>query len=285
MDKRHFFDWNISQHKVLLWFIAFIITISSAVYQRTTGPTYPARGHVLLDNTQISFKLLRSETVDKNAAIKLQVPDTSVIGFLKYKRYKSYDEWFQVPLSRKGDQLVGYLPRLPAAGKIMYYVYLRKGKQKISLTGNEPVVLRYKGAVPLAILLPHVIIMFLAMLFSTRTALEALDSKGSQKKYMLWTIGLFFMGGFILGPVVQKYAFDALWTGVPFGWDLTDNKTLIAMLGWLWAWFLNRKQESHRGWIIFAAVLMLAVYLIPHSVFGSEIDFKEVAPSQDPSGF
>lgn len=285
MERRYIFDWNISQHKVSLWFIAVLITIGSAIYQRMTGPTYPVHGHVLLDSTQISFKLLRSETVDKNADIKLQVPDTTIFGFLRYKRHRSYDEWFQVPLSREGNQLIGYLPRLPAAGKMMYYVYLRKGAQKVSLTGNKPVILRYKGAVPLAILLPHVIIMFLAMLFSNRTALEALDSKGSPKRYMLWTIGLFFVGGFILGPVVQKYAFDALWTGIPFGWDLTDNKTLIAMLGWLWAWFLNRKQESHRGWIIFAAILMLAVYLIPHSVFGSEIDFKDLTPPQDSPGF
>ena len=39
---------------------------------------------------------------------------------------------------------------------------------------------------------------------------------------------LLAVGGFILGPLVQNYAFGELWTGVPFGWDLTDNKTLIA---------------------------------------------------------
>ncbi len=285
MGIQNLFNWKIAHHKWLLWIIAFIITISSAIYQRMTGPTYTARGHVIIDNTEISYRLLRTGSVEENAPVKLQVPDTSITGYFKYKRFKSYDEWTLSPLSREGSRLVGYLPRLPAAGKVVYYVYLKKGEQKISLTGDEPVILRYKGDVPTALLLPHVIIMFLAMLFSNRTALEALDKNGHPKKVMFWTIGLFFAGGFILGPAVQKYAFDALWTGIPFGWDLTDNKTLIAMLGWLWAWFLNRREESHRGWIIFAAVLMLAVYLIPHSVLGSEIDFKELAPPQDSPGF
>ncbi len=47
----------------------------------------------------------------------------------------------------------------------------------------------------------------------------------------------------ILGPIVQKYAFGELWTGIPFGWDLTDNKTLIAFLFWILAVIMNRKKE------------------------------------------
>ena len=85
------------------------------------------------------------------------------------------------------------------------------------------------------------------MLLSNRTGLETLDPAGQSKKYMLWTIGFFWVGGLILGPAVQKYAFDAWWTGIPFGYDLTDNKTLIAMLGWLWAWFKNRNQHFSGG--------------------------------------
>ena len=33
------------------------------------------------------------------------------------------------------------------------------------------------------------------------------------------TFGLIAVGGFILGPIVQKNAFDAYWTGIPFGWE------------------------------------------------------------------
>ncbi len=44
---------------------------------------------------------------------------------------------------------------------------------------------------------------------------------------------LLVLGGFLLGPIVQKYAFGAFWTGWPFGEDLTDNKTAVAVLAWL----------------------------------------------------
>lgn len=270
-----FINLRIAQHAVWLWILAFVITASSAIYQRMTGPTYPYRGEVTIGEENISFKLLRSETVETDAAVKLTVPNEEVSGYVRYRRYKSYDEWADIPLQREGDQLIANLPHQPAAGKIMYFVYLNWGDEEVSLTGDEPVVLRYKGAVPMAVLIPHVLLMFLAMLYSNRAALESLDAQGNYHRYMIWTIGFFFIGGFILGPLVQKFAFDALWTGIPFGYDLTDNKTLIAMVGWAWAWYRNRNGRDGRIWIIIAAVLMLAVYLIPHSVLGSEIDYTK----------
>ncbi|UCE06608.1 MAG: hypothetical protein JSW07_00780 [bacterium] len=272
-------DLKIAHHKILLWIIAVLITVCSAVYQRMTGPTYPKRGKVNFQENEISFKLLRSEYVNRDASIILTVPDTTISGYIKFVRYKSHDKWTELSFQRAGDKLIAYLPHQPPAGKILYFVFLTKNNHKLSLTGDEPIIIRYKGEVPAAILVPHVLLMFLAMLFSNRTALEALDARGKAHKYMLWTVGLFFIGGLILGPLVQKYAFGALWTGFPFGIDLTDNKTLIAMLGWLWAWYKNRKGKDGRGWIIFAAVLMLAVYLIPHSVLGSEIDYTKLPES------
>ena len=267
---------RIAHHKILLWFVAFLITISAAVYQRLTGPTHPKRGKVMIEDTKISYKFWRSYTVNKDVPVSLTVPDTNITGYVRYVRYKSHDEWQDIPLERDGDRLVTSLPHQPAAGKIAYFVYLEKNDQHVSLTGNDAIILRYKGDVPAVFLIPHVLIMFLAMMFSNRTLLEALDARGKAFRYMLWTIGLFFVGGLILGPAVQKYAFGAFWTGFPFGIDLTDNKTLIAMLGWIWAWFKNRNGRDGRGWIVFAAILMLAIYLIPHSMLGSELDYTKL---------
>lgn len=267
---------RIAHHKILLWIIAFLITVSSAVYQRMTGPTHPKRGKVTMDENKISYKLWRSYTVEKDAPVSITVPDTNTTGYVRYVRYKSNDAWQNIPFQREGDRLNAHLPHQAAAGKLAYFVFLEKKGQQLSLTGEKPVILRYKGAVPAWILIPHILIIFLAMLFSNRTWLEALDSRGKAFRYMLWTIGFFFVGGLILGPAVQKYAFGAFWTGFPFGIDLTDNKTLIAMLGWIWAWFKNRNGKDGRGWIVFAAILMLAVYLIPHSVLGSELDYTKL---------
>ena len=106
---------------------------------------------------------------------------------------------------------------------------------------ETPVVIRFKGSVPGYILLPHILLMFLAMLFSTAAGLMSVVKYPSYKKYAIWTLVLFIAGGMVLGPIVQKFAFGDLWTGVPFGWDLTDNKTLIALLFWILAVIMNRK--------------------------------------------
>ncbi len=276
MSKQNSWSLHIAQHKWLLWIVAFIITILAAHYQRATGPTYPVRGNITIGNQEITFKLLRSETTDKNAPIEIVVPDTAIHGYIKFRRYKSHDAWSTQPMQRQGDKLVAALPKQPPAGKVMYYVYLASDGEEVSLTGDKPVILRYKGPVPLWILIPHIFFMFFAMFLASRTALEALDAQGNSKQFMKWTVLFFFIGGFILGPLVQKFAFGALWTGIPFGWDLTDNKTLIAMVGWLYAWWRNRGEHVSRGSILFAALLMFAVYLIPHSAFGSELDYTKL---------
>lgn len=276
MSKGTFLSLNIAKYWILLWIIAFIITISSAFYQRLTGPNYSVRGKEVIGEQVVSFNLLRSGIVNNEAPIELEVPDSTIGGYVQYRRYKSHDDWSILPLQRQGSQLKTYLPHQPAAGKLIYFVYLEKGDQKISLTGKKPVILRYRGSVPAFIMIPHIFFMFAAMMFSTRAGLEALDAQGRTYKYMIWTIILFFIGGFIFGPLMQKFAFGNYWTGFPFGYDLTDNKTLIAMIGWVIAWIANLRGKNRRFWIILAAVVMLAIFLIPHSVLGSEIDYTKL---------
>jgi hypothetical protein len=110
--------------------------------------------------------------------------------------------------------------------------------------------------------------MFLAMLFSTRAGIAALDRSTNPRTYILWTISLLFIGGFILGPIVQKLSFGVFWTGFPLGLDLTDNKTLIAFIVWLAPLIAGRREKPARGWVLGASILMLVVYLIPHSLLG-----------------
>ena len=85
------------------------------------------------------------------------------------------------------------------------------------------------------------------------------------------TLIALFVGGLILGPWVQLYAFGEAWAGVPFAWDLTDNKTLVAFIFWGLAFFMNRKKERP-VYTIVASIVMLIVYSIPHSMYGSQLD-------------
>jgi len=116
--------------------------------------------------------------------------------------------------------------------------------------------------------------MFAAMLISTRAGLEALLRDGRPRNYALWATALLILGGMVMGPIVQKYAFGSFWTGVPFGWDLTDNKTLIALIGWIIAVITGMKGRSARAYVVGAAILLLLIFSIPHSIMGSELDYE-----------
>jgi hypothetical protein len=270
--------------KLMIWVLAFIITAASAVYQRRTGPTYHLRGKVEVAGVATEFELPRSAETSADCEVGVGVAAAEVTGRILYKRSKTGDQWSEAPMARQGDRLVGRLPKQPAAGKLDYRILLNDRGQEVSLTGEKPVVIRFKGHVPLGVLLAHILVMFSAMLLSTRAGLAALDKKDHPRLFGAWTLFFLFAGGFVLGPLVQKLAFGSWWTGVPLGWDLTDNKTLIAMVIWILAMVAGRKGRGARGWILTAAVLMLIVFLIPHSVLGSELKYPEaVSQSGGPS--
>lgn len=265
---------------IYFWIITIIITLASVVYQRTTGPTYPLSGKVNIGSETIKYKLLRSYGGPDNAEITIEEPSGKINGTFTFKRYKSHDEWMSVPMIHQGGKLVAYIPHQPPAGKVMYMITLSDGLNSVRIT-EEPVVLRFKGDVPAGILIPHIFLMFLAMLFSTRAGIEAIGNGPRTLRLAFLTTLFLIGGGLILGPMVQKYAFDAYWTGWPFKGlfnfgDMTDNKTAVAVLAWIVAVVMIRKNPGSRYWVIAASIIMLMVYLIPHSMFGSEIDHTAV---------
>lgn len=260
----------------LLWIIAFILTVLTATYQRMTGPTYPTSGEIKLDNKIVKYSLDRSHGGEEDHLIKIKTDDPDIKGIILWKRFKTSDEWTKDSLMNQSGYLTALLPHQPPAGKLIYKISLSKNDETFPLNDDHPVVIRFKGDVPIFIIIPHVILIFMAMLFSTRTGLEFFNKQPNYKKLAYWTFGLLILGGMIFGPIMQKYAFDAFWTGVPFGIDLTDNKTLIAVIGWIIALVAIKKSANPKRWVIFASILMFIVYLIPHSILGSELDYDEM---------
>ena len=257
----------------ILWILAFVITAASAVYQRLTGPTHPKRGKVTLAGQEIRYRLPRS-MAGGDAEVRVPAASPQTAGTLAWKRHKSRDEWTYAEMARDGGSLVGRLPQQPPAGKLAYRVVLQDGNERVTL-GGEPVIIRFRGEVPAAVLVLHVIAMFGSMLVGTRAGLEHFRQSPEYGRLVLWTLVLLAAGGFILGPLVQKYAFGAYWTGWPFGTDLTDNKTAVALLGWLIAWLrLRRAPEKAGAWVLAAAVVMMVVFAIPHSLLGSELKYE-----------
>jgi hypothetical protein len=260
-----------------LWALAFTLVAIAAIYQTVTGPTYPVRGKIKIGANEIQFSLSRSHGGAGDAEVRLPAPDARIGGIIETRRFPSNDPWERHDLERQGDDLVGRIPHQPPAGKVMYRIYLYGGASPNWLT-PEPVTIRFKGDVPAAILIPHIVLMFLAMLFSTRAGLEALLKRPQVLRLSLWTVISLALGGLVLGPVVQKLAFGAYWTGWPLGRDVTDSKTVAAFAFWVLALWRLRKRPNANVWAVVASAVLLLVYTIPHSVLGSQLDYTQMPP-------
>ena len=259
----------------LFWILAFVLMAAVAVYQRMSGPTYPIKGKLTIAGKEISYKLLRSENCGTDARINILAP-APLSGIIELKRYKSHDTLTRTSLERVGDTLMFDIAHQPAAGKVQYQIFINDTSKNIKQAITpEPILIRYKGVVPNYVLIIHIIFMFGAMLFAARTTLSAFAKADDTYKLTLWTVAFLFIGGLILGPIVQKFAFDAYWTGWPFGTDLTDNKTIIALLVWVFSLYKLRNNPKDFKWAIIAFAVMMIVYLIPHSMLGSELDYTK----------
>ncbi|MCK5856405.1 MAG: hypothetical protein KAG64_02880 [Bacteroidales bacterium] len=270
---------------LLLWAITIIITISTMVYQRATGPTYPKKVKVELSGKEYNFKLLRSNEIGSPCDIQLPVEDKDVTAKIFYKKYKTSDELTIVDMQRikshkkaffgEGDEIEVFtatLPEQPSAGKVQYYIELSKGNETVNIQKDEPVVVRFKGFVPRYYLIPHVLFMIISLFAGTRAGIEAIAGGLNTRKFAITTLITLGIGGLILGPIVQLHAFGELWTGWPLGGDWTDNKTLFAWIFWLIAVIVLKKKPHNRLWPIIAVLVLFAMYMIPHSMGGSELN-------------
>jgi hypothetical protein len=254
----------------------------AADYQEKTGPTKEFKGSFQAGGGEVAYALLRSGNTDQDAPIVVPDPGQGVTGELIFKRYPTPDPFTAIPMESVAGELQAFLPAQPAAGKLEFYVTLSTPEGSIRIPeGEETLIMRFKDPVPLGFLVPHVICMFIALLVGVRTALGALFYPTGVKRLAWTTLLLMTAGGMILGPVVQKYAFGAFWTGWPYGYDLTDNKTLIMWIVWVGVVLVLWKRPSPRDWAVratmfVAAAVMLAVYVIPHSLRGSELDYEEM---------
>jgi hypothetical protein len=258
--------------------MAVIVTLAFALFQRMTGPTYPVRLNEELGGVQIKSRLLRTHSITGDLPVKIETDAPGVSGKVVWRRYPTDDPWQEIALAPVEGMLEATLPRQGMAGKLEYWVELSHGDQTLRRPESEAAVARFKGDVPLGVLLIHIVLMFGGMLYSTRAGFEALACGPALRKHSLTALVWLAVGGFILGPIVQKYAFDAYWTGWPLGEDLTDNKLAAAVLVWALAAWRTRGASAGRAvgrwWAIAAMLVVFVIFSIPHSLHGSTLDYE-----------
>ena len=252
--------------KSVCWLLAILITLVLSVYQRMTGPTHPKKVTVELNGESYKVKLPRSG-VQHDEIVKLKGVPSNTTAQMHYRRYPTSHEFTTVDFCSKDDELQAALPVQPVGGKLQYYLTVG-GKD---YAADEPIVIRFRNDVPAGILVPHILLMFAAMLFAVYTFLLVVTRK-EYGKWLKITVATLFVGGFIFGPLVQHVAFGPWWTGFPYGTDLTDNKTLLSFLFFVVA--LATLRWKYNKWVVCLAVLfMIVIFSIPHSTYGSEYDY------------
>jgi hypothetical protein len=267
----------------MLWLLAVAMMVGSMVYQRLTGPTHPKRGSVTVAGVARPYRLSRSGNSDLDERIHLPDPGQGATGTLSFRRFRTADPFTALPLqpeSRQGKkELAAYLPKQPAAGKLEYFLTLRGASGPVTVPRDgQAIVIRFKDPVPTPLLLAHVALMFIGVLLGLRAGLASLVDASDLRACAWATLACLTVGGLVLGPFVQKYAFGAYWTGFPFGGDLTDNKTVLMWGAWFLACgtLLLARRAAARVAVALAAAGMLVVYLIPHSARGSELDYSKL---------
>ena len=253
--------------KYVYWLLAIVITLVLSIYQRMTGPTHPKRVTVEINGESYKMKLPRSG-VQQDEIVTLKGVPQETKAQLHYRRYPTSNDYTTVDFCLNDNECQAALPVQPVGGKLQYYITV-EGKD---YPADKPILIRFRNDVPASVLVPHILFMFAAMLFAVYTFLLVV----TRKKYSKWlkiTVGTLFVGGFILGPLVQHYAFGPWWTGFPLGTDLTDNKTLLSFLFFIAA--LATLKWKYNKWVVsFAVLFMIIIFSIPHSTYGSEYDYN-----------
>ena len=135
---------------------------------------------------------------------------------------------------------------------------------------------RWEGKASFILLLLHIFLMIAAMFLLIHALYYAICYLQTQEKEQLlvkcvnWGVLVFFITGFPIGWIIEKQVLGNYWEGIPFGWDITDSKTLFIMLYWLIPIILRKWEKiSIKGfarWTVFGVIFTVAMFLLPHSL-------------------
>ena len=254
-----------------LWIAAVAATAAAGWWQWRSGPSYPYRSRATLGGADVRVALPRSHLTTSPARAAVPGLPAGAAGTVYWRRVTSGGRFAAVPLRPDGSTLAAVIPVQPRGTCVEYFLEVTAGEGGLRLPPRSPdtVVLRYRDPIPASLLVAHIAVMFLAMLFGVRAGLAAVWESDGHRLLTILALAALTVGGFVLGPIVQKAGFGDFWTGVPFGWDLTDNKTLVAWIGWAAAAVASARQRRRARWVVvLALIVMLGAFLVPHSVVG-----------------
>lgn len=285
--------------KILKYLIAFLLTILMLYITRTNSRgqseflTYTENNYTFEYNTVpkgteletsqipvvIKGDLSAGETVlfrhNKDNAIPKGNLDQYLVDTMNFSPEKN-QYTIEMPAGTRGGRFYYYFEIADSTGAPLATMFEKE---------KEPFAFKFIGIVPIYVLVGHLLFIFATVYFialATTDSFPLITGKSTDvkpvAKHITWAVILCFIGGYPIGWAMNWFAFNGFWEGIPFGTDATDNKTqllfvyiVFAMLAMWGSLRGNPKKDLYSpktsGWLgIISFLVMLAIYLIPHSI-------------------
>lgn len=114
------------------------------------------------------------------------------------------------------------------------------------------------------------VLLFIHALYYALDVLDGGDRVSAMVRCVYAAVIAFFITGFPIGWMIEKQVLGNYWEGIPFGWDITDSKTLFILVFWLIPVILRlRKRSSDKGfarWVVAGTLFTIVLFLLPHSL-------------------
>ncbi len=178
-----------------------------------------------------------------------------------------------LPGNEKGVRTYYFLTAEDAAGN---RVVLPEDASEVWTDEYDYFKLRAEGKASRWALIVHIYLMFVAILlfvhslYYALSVLYGIDRSGALVVSVYYGVLTFFITGFPIGWMIEKQVLGNYWEGIPFGWDITDSKTLFILVFWMIPVILRlRRRVSDRGfakWVVAGSLFTIAMFLLPHSL-------------------
>jgi len=288
--------------KILRIAVAVVLTLIMVIAARRYGPSHRYEVTGGTDRFSLYHKAPRGHDGEGPALIELMVKlndieiSDLVLEMTGKVKGASEEETFLPASTEKAGPEWDYtcifeIPHKPVTTR---YHYKFQGRQKgddstkvvITQDNGDPMMVKFKGPVPSWILIPHILAMFAGLFLLIWSSLYSISLMSKNQKspndeadpkseagrssciLAWWAFAVLFIGGVPIGFAMNYYAFDVYWEAWPFGGDVTDNKTQIALIIWGAATLgLTFKKNPKTGLAtVIAGILVLMIYLVPHSL-------------------
>lgn len=251
-----------------IWVLTVLVALAGMMFQRLTAPSFPLAVEVEHEGAVLTCVMGRSSVGAENQRLVVAGVHADWEGELLWRSFEKRGVFRREPMRNLGEMMVGELPLQTRGTRVEYRIELDADGEVVRLPSFGTVMTRFKGATPFWVAFGHVLLIFLGLLFAARAGLEALTLGGRARAHSLVALLSFSLGGLLFGVLMKSSAYGRYWSGLPTGFDGTDNKTLVLLVAWSLPLILHLAGRRSRGLILLASLLTVLAFFLPHTVLG-----------------